>query len=172
MRKLIISLCLIVTVSAIGFAPGQEPKPAPRVADDFVSAEPHETLPETLAVALAGIKAPALAASIAFLAAPSMEGRGLGSRGLEAATEYVAATLALAGVPPLAGSDEKKPLPEAYFHNVPIREITAFTGEATVEIIYTPKGGEAKTINAIALSENIETLDDEQGEARIHHQIS
>ena len=142
MRKLTTSLCLIMAVSAFGLAPGQEPKPAPKVADDFVSAEPREPLPEPLAAALAGIKAPALAASIAFLAAPSMEGRGLGSRGLEAATEYVAASLALAGVPPLAGSDEKKPIPEAYFQPVPIREITGFAGEVTVE---TRQGDEVRS---------------------------
>jgi len=129
MRKPIVPLCLIVTVSAFGLATGQGPK----VARDFVTAEPHEPVPAALATGLAGIQAPALGARIAFLAAPSMEGRGLDSRGLEAASEYVAAALALAGVAPLAGSDEKKALPEAYFQPVPIREITAFTGEVTVE---------------------------------------
>jgi len=138
MRKLIISLCLVVAVALGGLAAGQEAKPAPRVADDFVSARPSEPVPEPLAAALAGIKAPALAASIAFLASPSLEGRGLGSRGLDAAAEYVAASLALAGVPPLAETDEKKPAPEAYFQPVPIREITGFTGEVTVET----RGGE------------------------------
>jgi len=138
MRKLIISLCLVVAVALGGLAAGQEAKPAPRVADDFVSARPSEPVPEPLAAALAGIKAPALAASIAFLASPSLEGRGLGSRGLDAAAEYVAASLALAGVPPLAETDEKKPAPEPYFQPVPIREITGFTGEVTVET----RGGE------------------------------
>ena len=129
MRKPIVPLCLIVTVSAFGLATGQQPE----VARDFVTAEPHEPVPAALAAALAGIQAPALGARIAFLAAPSMEGRGLDSRGLEAASEYVAAALALAGVPPLAGGDTKTPLPGAYFQSVPIREITAFTGEVTVE---------------------------------------
>jgi hypothetical protein len=129
MRKPIVPLCLIVTVSAFGLATGQQPE----VARDFVTAEPHELAPAALAAALAGIQAPALGARIAFLAAPSMEGRGLDSRGLEAASEYVAAALALAGVPPLVGGDTKTPLPEAYFQSVPIREITAFIGEVTVE---------------------------------------
>ncbi len=138
MRKLIISLCLVVAVALGGLAAGQEAKPAAKVADDFVSARPFEPVPAPLAAALAGIKAPALAASIAFLASPSLEGRGLGSHGLDAAAEYVAASLALAGVPPLAETDEKKPAPEAYFQPVPIREITGFTGEVTVET----RGGE------------------------------
>jgi hypothetical protein len=133
MRRLVVPLCLFVAVSAAGPSPGKDAKPALKVADDFVSAEPREPVPTSLAAALAGIKVPALGAHIAFLAAPSMEGRGLGGRGLEAASEYVAAALALAGVPPRAGSDTKKPLPEAYFQSVPIREITAFTGEVTVE---------------------------------------
>jgi len=132
MRKPISSLCLIVAVSSVRFAPGQDARPAPKVAEDFVSAAPHETLPGPLAAALAGIKAPALAASIALLASPSMEGRGLGSRGLDAGAEYVATSLALAGIPPLAGSDTKAAR-EAYFQLVPVREITAFTGELTVE---------------------------------------
>jgi len=138
MRKLNISLCLVVAVALGGLTAGQEVKPAAKVADDFVSVRPSEPVPPPLAAALAGIKAPALAASIAFLASPSLEGRGLGSRGLDAAAEYVAASLALAGVPPLAETDEKKPAPEAYFQPVPIREITGFTGEVTVET----RGGE------------------------------
>ena len=138
MRKPNVLFCLVVAVLLGGLAAGQEAKPAPKVADDFVSVRPSEPVPAPLAAALAGIKAPALAASIAFLASPSLEGRGLGSRGLDAAAEYVAASLALAGVPPLAETDEKKPAPEAYFQPVPIREITGFTGEVTVET----RGGE------------------------------
>ncbi len=132
MRKLKISLCLVVAAALAGLAVGQGAKLAPTVADDFVSAKPSEPVPAPLVAALAGIKAPALAASIAFLAAPSMEGRGLDSRGLDAATEYVAATLASAGIPPLAGKSEKE-VPEAYFQPVPVREIAGFVGELTVE---------------------------------------
>lgn len=44
------------------------------------------------------------------------------------------------------------------------------TGEATVSIVYTPKDGEAKTINAIAMPEEIIIDTNEQGEMRIHHQ--
>jgi len=138
MRKPNVLFCLVGAVLLGSLAAGQEAKPAPKVADDFVSARPSEPVPAPLAAALAGIKAPALAASIAFLASPGLEGRGLGSRGLDAAAEYVAASLALAGLPPLAGADEKNPVPEAYFQPVPIREITGFTGEVTVE----RRGGE------------------------------
>jgi hypothetical protein len=133
MQRLIASLCFVVAVFAPAPTAPQTPRPAPKVADDFVSAEPAPPLPEPLKAALAGIRAPALAAQIAFLAAPNMEGRGLGSRGLDTAVEYVAASLALAGVPPLAVADPKKPASEAYFQLVPLREITGSGGEVTVE---------------------------------------
>lgn len=44
------------------------------------------------------------------------------------------------------------------------------TGEATVAIVYTPKSGTAKPINAIALAEDITIDSDDQGETRIHNQ--
>ncbi|HVN30938.1 MAG TPA: M20/M25/M40 family metallo-hydrolase [Thermoanaerobaculaceae bacterium] len=134
MRKPITPLALVVALCFTCFTSAQEAKPAPKVADDFVSAEPHESVPAPLAAALSGITAPGLAASIAFLASPALEGRGLGTRGLDAAAEYVAASLALAGVPPLAGHVENKGIPETYFQEVPIREITGLTGEVTVEV--------------------------------------
>jgi hypothetical protein len=133
MRRLIASLCLALAVFAPAPTAAQTSRPAPKVADDFASAEPAPLLPQPLKAALAGIRAPALAAQIAFLAAPNMEGRGLGTRGLDAAAEYVAASLALAGVPPLAGGDERKATPDAYFQLVPLREISGGGGEVTVE---------------------------------------
>jgi Peptidase family M28 len=108
-----------------GLAAGQVAQPASTAGDDFVAAGPVQPLPAPLAAALAGIKAPALAARVGFLASPALEGRGLGSRGFDAAAEYAAAELALAGVPPLAAG--------GYFQAVPVREITSPAGEVVVE---------------------------------------
>ncbi|HQR67944.1 MAG TPA: M20/M25/M40 family metallo-hydrolase, partial [Thermoanaerobaculia bacterium] len=49
----------------------------------------------------------------------------LAARGLDAAAEYAAAGLALAGIPPLPG--------QGYFQPVPLREITAASGAVEVE---------------------------------------
>jgi hypothetical protein len=132
MRRLVLPLSLLLTVTLPAAARGQAPKPTP-VAGDFISAQPAQPLPAALAAALAGIKAPALAAHVGFLASPALEGRGLDSRGLAAAAEYVAATLALAGIPPLPEN--------GYFQPVPLREITGLAGEVTVE--RTAAGGTA-----------------------------
>jgi len=131
MRKLIAVLGLIALSLPLCPVSGQTATSRPTAAD-FVSADPAEPLPAPAAAALAGLTASALAAHIRLLASPALEGRGLGSRGLDAAAEYVAASLALAGVPPLAGGDTKAAT-EAYFQLVPVREITAFAGELTVE---------------------------------------
>lgn len=63
---------------------------------------------------LAEIRAEMLGAHIEFLASPALEGRSLGTRGLDAAMEYVVATLRIAGVGPL-GVDG------TYFQPVPLR---------------------------------------------------
>ena len=124
MRRLVLPVSLLLTVTLPAGARGEAPKPA-AVADDFVSAQPVQPMPAALAAALAGIKAPALAAHVGFLASPALQGRGLGSRGLDAAAEYAAATLALAGIPPLADG--------GYFQAVPVREVSDLAGEVTVE---------------------------------------
>ncbi len=124
MRRLVLPVSLLLTVTLPAAARGEAPKPA-AVADDFVSAQPVQPMPAALAAALAGIKAPALAAHVGFLASPALQGRGLGSRGLDAAAEYAAATLALAGIPPLADG--------GYFQAVPVREVSDLAGEVTVE---------------------------------------
>ena len=80
-----------------------------------------------------GIQAPALAAHIAFLAAPALEGRGLGSRGLDAAAEYVAATLALAGDPAARGGRRKQPPPRPTSSRCRCARSAALAGEVTVE---------------------------------------
>ena len=132
MRRLIASLCLIAPALLPWDARGQTSRPAPSVKDDFMTAEPAEPLPEPAAAALAGITAPAIAAHVRLLSSPALEGRGLASRGLDAAAEYVAAALALAGIPPL-GSAGPAPGAPSYFQPVPLREISALAGRVAVE---------------------------------------
>jgi hypothetical protein len=132
MRKLITTLCLIAPALLPWDTSGHAAKPSLPVVDDFMTAEPAEPLPEPAAAALAGLKAPALAAHIRLLASSALEGRGLASRGLDAAAEYVATTLALAGIQPL-GSGGATPEVPSYFQRVPLREISGMTGALTVE---------------------------------------
>jgi hypothetical protein len=133
MRRLLTPLGLLVALAAAGIAAGESPKPAAKIAEDFVSAGPAPPLPGPLVSALAGIRAEALAARIAFLASPALEGRGLGGRGLEAAAEYAASALALAGIPPLEDAAKEPGALARYFQPVPVREISGVTGEVTVE---------------------------------------
>jgi len=98
--------------------------PARSFTDDFVAATPAQPLPGDAAVALAKINASALSAHVHFLASPALEGRGLGSRGLDAAAEYTAAMLRLAHISPLA---------ESYFQTVPLRRIADVSGRLVVE---------------------------------------
>jgi hypothetical protein len=97
---------------------------SPPPSADFIRVFAVEPLPPPLAAAVVALRAPALAAHVGFLASPALEGRGLATRGLDAAAEYAAAHLALAGIPPLAG--------KMYFQPVPLRMITE--GAGVVEI--------------------------------------
>ncbi len=116
-----------VVVSSQGARTGAQ------AASDFVAPGPVVPVAAPVMMAAGSIRAEALWAHIAFLAAPSMEGRALGGRGLEASAEYVAANLALGGVPPLA-TNTTGTASEAYFHEVPLREISHPSGEVTIEV--------------------------------------
>lgn len=98
----------------------------PSAAADFTSPTPDAGFPEPLASRIAAITAPALAAHIELLASPAMEGRGLGTRGLDTAIDYAAASLKLAGIAPYGDDD-------GYFQPVPLRQITGATGKLEVE---------------------------------------
>ncbi len=112
---------------------GQSPGPLPRPADDFVRPGEAEALAPSLADAVGRLRASAVAAHIAFLASPSLEGRGLGARGLEGAAEYVAATFALAGIGPLSPAGTGI-ISAPYFHPVPVREIARPSGTLGIEV--------------------------------------
>ena len=134
-RGAVAALCGCFAVSAAAQAPQAPPSKnlspssssssSSSPASDFIRVLAVEPLPALLAAAVASVRAPALAAHVGFLASPALEGRALASRGLDAAAEYAAAHLALAGIPPLAE--------RTYFQDVPLREITAGTGALEIE---------------------------------------
>lgn len=124
---------LLAAGAAASAAPPAAPVPAPKDASaDFVLPGPAEPLPAPVRTAVDGLRAEALAAHVRFLASPALEGRGLGTPGLDAALEYAAAELALAGVAPLGrpGADGKRP---SWFQPVPMREIREPGGSVEVE---------------------------------------
>jgi hypothetical protein len=140
MRRPTAIFCLALALAVPARAAGNPDLAAPDPAADFVLPQPVEPLPEAVAAAVAGVDAPALAAHIDFLASPGLAGRGLGDRGLDAAAEYVAATLALAGIAtPGADSGTR-------FQAVPVREISGLHGAVTV----TRRSGDESSSRAFA----------------------
>jgi hypothetical protein len=83
---------------------------------------------------MARVHAAALAAHVAFLAAPSLAGRGLATEGLEAALDYVASSLALAEIPPVAAREAGGVSLSAYFQPVGIVEVSTVSGYLSIEI--------------------------------------
>ncbi len=110
---------------------------------DFVLPGPGATPPPALARDLAPLKALPLGAHIRFLASPALEGRGLGSKGLDAAAEYAAAHLALAGLEPFGDG------PGSFFHAVPLRRMER--AEARLLLRRTEGGGLAFLPGATAI---------------------
>ncbi|MBP1636455.1 MAG: peptidase, partial [Acidobacteria bacterium] len=120
--------------------------PAGLAAQDYVRPGEAGPLPPALQETVSGLQVARVASHIAFLAAPSLEGRGLGGNGLEAAADYVAAQLALAGVAPPGPAAGRNPL-EPYFQPVALKEISRpggtltlarGTGEAALRRVFRP----------------------------------
>jgi hypothetical protein len=128
-RSVPFALAIFACAVAAG-AQGQVPvRPT---SEDFVAPGPVVPLAAPVMSAMAGIRQASLAAHVGFLASPALEGRGLGARGLDGAAEYVAASLALAGVAPVpqaGGGVASAP----YFHPVALREIRHRSGRVEVE---------------------------------------
>lgn len=101
-------------------------------ADDFLKAGPVQPLPGTAQTRLEAIAAPALGAHIGFLASPALEGRGLGSRALDVAGEYVVSQLKLAGIQPLAPAGTST-ADHGYCQVVPLREVQDLAGTLAIE---------------------------------------
>ncbi|MBP7572293.1 MAG: hypothetical protein KBA95_19745, partial [Acidobacteria bacterium] len=126
---IVAAVVLALAAGGQGFSPvpaGQGPNPA----QDFVWPGEQEELPAPAADAVASLGADRLAAHMAFLSAPALGGRGLGDEGLEAAIEYVAAQLSLAGVAPARAGSGAHPL-EAYYQPVTLRAISRPGGRLT-----------------------------------------
>lgn len=102
-------------------------------AGDFVGLDPTATLPQPARQGVERIHATALRDHIAWLSAPEREGRGAGSRGLAAATEYVVSQLQEAGVQPVPGASAS-PDRQRYFQEVPAREIREPGGDVTLTL--------------------------------------
>ncbi|MBI5745217.1 MAG: M20/M25/M40 family metallo-hydrolase [Elusimicrobia bacterium] len=92
---------------------------APCPDGDFMRAGAPAGLPGNILAAADRIETARLKTHIAFLTDPRREGRGLGTRGLDAAAQYLAGRLKAAGIPP-AGS--------SYFQNVPLRSVLPENG--------------------------------------------
>jgi hypothetical protein len=132
------ALAWSVAALALAIAP-QSP-----VSADFVRPGETETLPAAIASAVSGLRENLLAAHVAVLAAQSFEGRALGGRGLDAAAEYAASSLAVAGVAPLAtgrqaeggspGSHAAALALASYFHEVPLLEVSRPSGQLDVTV--------------------------------------
>ncbi|BDU70220.1 M28-family zinc peptidase [Geothrix oryzae] len=100
------SLALLALLGSALLAQGPE--------GDFVRARRPEPLPPGLQAAVDDLDASRLTRHMAFLTDPRREGRGLGTRGLEATARYLASQLKAAGIPPAGAS---------YFQTVPLREV-------------------------------------------------
>ena len=127
------ALSLLLTVTCAAAPCAQAQAPARSASVDFVAPGPAVRLAAPLMAAMGGLRVASLAAHIAFLASPSLEGRGLGSRGLDGAAEYVAAQLALMGVAPAVVPAASASPAAPFFHAVPLREISRPTCQVVIE---------------------------------------
>ncbi len=115
--KILPSLTLLFLFVGSGFT--QE------TSADFIRAVRPEPLPAPLVAALEGLDAARLLRHMAFLADPRREGRGLGTRGLEATVRYLEAQMKAIGLAPLGAS---------YRQTVPMREVRPGKGAVRLRI--------------------------------------
>ncbi|HEY3381143.1 MAG TPA: M20/M25/M40 family metallo-hydrolase [Vicinamibacterales bacterium] len=139
-------LPIALAAAVVGVGSAQIARPVSPVSADFVASGPVVPLTPPLATALEGLRATALAAHIAYLSAPSLEGRGLSGRGLDATAEYLAASLALMGISPAIPAEKGNPS-APYFHLVPLREISRMAGRVAIET-RRPESTDAQTFQS------------------------
>lgn len=99
----------------------QTPSPA-----DFLKPDPAASCPPALRDDLNAIRPSDLAAHVRFLASRALGGRGLGSPGLEAAAEYVAASFRLTGLQPPSR------IAPSYDQKVPLNRVSHPSGTLTI----------------------------------------
>ncbi|MBK9798127.1 MAG: M20/M25/M40 family metallo-hydrolase [Holophagaceae bacterium] len=107
---------------------------AQEAGGDFIRAHRPEPLPASLAKALDGLETARLTKHMAYLSDPRREGRGLGTRGLEATVRYLEGQLKAAGLAPLGAS---------YRQPVPMREVRPVGGSIALRL-----GSESFTFRA------------------------
>lgn len=90
---------------------------------DFIRVTRTEALPTPLAAALERLDATRISSHLAFLTDPRQQGRGLGTRGLDATARYLEDHLKRAGIPALGPS---------YVQTVPLREVRPGRGQVTL----------------------------------------
>ncbi len=122
------AVALLALLAGGALAQGTDP------AADFIRVSGTDPLPAPLAALVDGLEASRLKAHIAFLSDPLREGRGLGSRGLAASAEYIAAQLRSAGIPAL-GTSRRQP--------VPLRQVQPGRGSVRLNL-----GGRSLTFQA------------------------
>ena len=99
---------LAALVLFVSLAAAQDPR------GDFLRATRPEPLPGPLAAVVENLETARITRHLAFLTDPRREGRGLGTKGLEATVRYLAEQLKAAGIPSLGA---------AYLQPVPLREV-------------------------------------------------
>jgi hypothetical protein len=91
---------------------------------DFIRVRQPEALPAPLTTLLVDLDAARITRHLAFLTDPRQQGRGLGTRGLEATARYLERQLKTAGVPALGPS---------YLQPVPLREVRPSGGSVHLQ---------------------------------------
>ena len=120
MKRCSATVAALLALSACIFAAaGCRKASAPDTNEDFIRAGAPAGLPAGASEAVSAVGEKAIAAHVKFLADPAREGRGLGTKGLDAAAEYIAGRLKTFGIPPLGRS---------YYQEVPIREVRPASG--------------------------------------------
>jgi len=120
------------------FAQAQQP------TADFIRVRQPDPLPAPLKTATERIDSARISTHLAFLTDPKREGRGLGTRGLEATARYLAQQLKDAGLAPLGPS---------YVQTVPLREVQPGQGQVhlrTESAAFTFQGGRNAVLPAVA----------------------
>ena len=123
-------------------APQGEEQKSKVVGNTLIIGEAPAPVPERTRQGFASISEKAAGAFIGFLSSDAIEGRVTASNGYDAAAEFIAAQLELAGaapagdaagVPPGPPSGGQAPpeKPRSFFQEVPIKEITATGGQMT-----------------------------------------
>jgi hypothetical protein len=118
-------LALLSLLATGALAQGSHPAPAPDPAGDFLRVTQPEALPAPLAALVEGLDTARITRHLAFLTDPARDGRGLGTRGLEATVRHLAAQLKELGIPPLGAS---------YLQRVPLREVLPGRGSIRLQV--------------------------------------